>query len=94
MTIRISKAKRETLANMILAHRVAVRKAAKARSEQAEDLLDCYARENITQFSLDIALGDTDPRLAEYLNDCLSNSEYGFDAYVAKIRLAGLGIII
>ena len=91
MALRISKANRETLSDMVLAHRVAVRNKVESDRDTDSEYWNKLDAQHTTQYALDIALGDDDDyKLKHLLRERDSGSE---DAMVALIRLHWLGVI-
>lgn len=84
----MDKQKRKTLADMILAHRVAVRKMCTAETGSAEWYAGLTA-ETATQYALELALGAGEDYMVEYLADATNE-----DAHVARIRLKTMGVEI
>lgn len=96
--LRISKKNSATLSDMVLAHRVAIRKCQKA--EGTDDWYDANMAETITQMALEIALGEGDcGRKLAFLRDAYENrtddlvTGVGGDALVALLRLKDLGLV-
>ena len=90
MALRISKTNSDTLADMVLAHRVAVREKTKAPRDHSDTYWQLLDTEKATQYALDVALGqDADGTRLEHL---VYLSQTNSDAYVALIRLHILGI--
>ena len=89
----MSKAKRDTLATMVLAHRVAVRRHA---SLTGDDWLEASCIETITQYAIDLVLEPWQQYKADYINSTLAEMDTGSDAYmsayVASIRLETMGV--
>ena len=96
MALRISSSNSETLSNMILAHRVAVRNATAAKAAEADNRFDMWECETVTEYAIDVALGqDDDGHKLRYLQDkAKQDSDIAqMDAYIALIRLNRLGVI-
>lgn len=88
----LSKAKRETLSTMVLAHRVAVRKAAKVSWDSTEERWALWDAEEATQSAIELALdtdGSADWRWEQLYRLTRQGQQ---DARVALIRLESLGI--
>ena len=91
MALRISKANRALLSDMVLGHRVAVREKAQSDRDTDSEYWNKLDAQYTTQYALDIALGDDeDYKLKHLLRERESGSE---DAMVALIRLNWLGVI-
>ena len=92
MALRISKDNRDTLADMVLAHRVMVREKTKAPRDHSDTYWQLLDSQTATQYALDVALGqDVDgDKLEHIFYLALTGNE---DAQVALIRLRKLGII-
>ena len=90
MALRISKTNSDTLADMVLAHRVAVRTKSQAERDHSDTYWQLLDSQTATQYAIDVALGqgDTDGKLEHLVYLSQTNS----DAYVALIRLRILGI--
>ena len=91
MALRIGKANGEILSNMVLAHRVAVRLSANTPSSD-EEWLDVTQRETITRYALEIALGQHEQYMLDYIRNAHINDD-SMDAYVALVRLEFLGLV-
>ena len=90
MALRISKDNRDTLADMVLAHRVTVREKTKAPRDHSDTYWQLLDSQTATQYALDVALGqDSD---GDKLKHIVYLSQTNSDAYVALIRLRILGI--
>ena len=90
MALRISRTNQQLLQDMVLAHRVAVREKAQSNRDTDSEYWDKMAAERITQYALDVALGDDADHKTQHL---LDQRERGSDdAGVALIRLKWLGV--
>lgn len=90
----LSKAKRDTIADMVLAARVNTRLSAVAQRTKSDDRFEHYDNEAATTYALDLALGlynDDNSHKLEHLHTLKDSGNQ--DALVALIRLEKLGVI-
>ena len=91
----VSKAKQETLATMVLAHRVAVRRAARLEVG-SDEWFTASSQEQVTQYALELVLEPVEQHKVDYIRTTLDTaaraSDLYMDACVAQLRLEQFGI--